>query len=120
VFSLGQEFKLLDEIAGEHTFPEFVDVDRDGIYEVKCQDWTFAYWETSFAESPAPEIILRYRNGKYVLAADLMKRPAKSPYDLEKEIVSLRKQFGGPERALNQDKRWSGNGGVPPVLWAFR
>jgi hypothetical protein len=74
IFSLGKKLKLLDVIYGEHSYFEFKDLDGDGRYEAIGRDWTFAYWSASFAESPAPEVILRWKNGKYRLAGDLMKK----------------------------------------------
>jgi hypothetical protein len=60
----------------------FEDVDHDGLPEFVGADWTFAYWHECFADSPAPRIILRYKDGRYVLAADLMCKPAPSAAEL--------------------------------------
>jgi hypothetical protein len=43
---------------------------------------TFAYWRTSYADSPAPQVMLRYRDGIYRMAADLMRKPAPAPTEL--------------------------------------
>lgn len=75
VFSIGDKFRFIAKIEGEHGFFGFKDLDKDGVPEFIGADWAFAYWNASFAGSPAPEIILRYQNGRYVLANDLMKKP---------------------------------------------
>lgn len=46
--------------------------EHNGKVDFVINDWTFAYWKASFAESPAPQIILRYQPGGYKLATDLM------------------------------------------------
>ena len=51
-------------------------------------DWTWAYWPSSFASSPAPEIILRYEQGKYILALELMRRPPKT----KEEFAQVKRQ----------------------------
>lgn len=75
VFSIGDTFRFIDKIEGEHGFVGFKDLDGDGIQEFLGYDWAFAYWNASFAGSPAPEVILRYKDGMYALASDLMKKP---------------------------------------------
>lgn len=82
IFSLGKDLKLIDTIFGEHSYFNFKDLDGDGKYEAIGRDWVFAYWAESFAGSPAPEVILRWKNGKYRLACDLMKKPPPLEKDL--------------------------------------
>ena len=63
---------------------------------------TYAYRWTSFADSPAPELLLRYDldNG-FTLANDLMKKPAPSP-----------KKFMQMTDAMRADAGWKS--GSPP------
>jgi len=119
IFSLGPDFKRIAKIEGGHSGIEFKDFNGDGIYELVAGDWTFAYWETVFSDSPAPEIILRYKDGRYVLATDLMKKAPPSHENLEKKLIQIRNEFGGPEAAPNQNPKWSQRGGVPAALWAY-
>lgn len=104
VFSVGDELRLLDVIKTQHGCRGFKDVDGDGVLELEGFDWTFAYWMISFADSPAPKIILAYRDGKYRLAPDLMRT---DPPD------------EGAERTLAESIRQHGDwakGEVPPPL----
>lgn len=88
----------------------FEDADGDGRVECFGRDWTFAYWETSFAGSPAPEIVLRFRSGRFVLADDLMRTPA----PLEAELAAMTDRIlHGAENA----GQWNA-GAVPPDYWA--
>jgi len=95
IFSLGKKLKLLDVLNGEHSDFEFKDLDGDGKYEAIGRDWTFAYWGTAFAGSPAPVVILRWKNGKYRVAGELMKRKydrdevLKTVDDFENDILPV-------------------------------
>jgi hypothetical protein len=81
IFEMSADFKLIATIAGEHSHPCFKDFEEDGKYEIIVNDWTYQYWPGSFADSPAPEVILHWNGHEYVVAYDLMKRPA--PYHNE-------------------------------------
>ena len=78
VFSIGEEFRFVDKIEGEHGFYGFEDLDADGIPEFILYDWAFAYWKASFAGSPAPRVVLSFRDGQYRVNYDLMRREAVS------------------------------------------
>lgn len=54
---------LIQKIELEHSWPDFQDVDKDGVLELLLSDWTFAYWRIPFAQSPAPQVTLGF-NGK--------------------------------------------------------
>lgn len=111
VLQLGKEFHRVAALnAQDSDGAHFEDLDHDGKYEFVANDWTFAYWRTSFAESPAPRIILRPKtvgdgNVEYVLARDLMQKPAPTQEQLDHTIAEIK-----GEPAWNQH--------VPPALWA--
>jgi hypothetical protein len=72
VFELGDVFRQVATIEAEHGDVQFEDLDGNNIPVVQLQDWHYAYMLTSFAGSPAPAIILRYADGRYEIAPDLM------------------------------------------------
>jgi len=88
IYSLGKRLELINTLQGLHSYFKFRDLDGDGKYEAIGRDWTFGYWNASFAGSPAPEIILQWKDRKYRLAKDLMKKPPN-----EKELQKLAKEF---------------------------
>jgi len=105
VFEIGKHFRKIAKLdAGHGDLSHFEDLNGDNRLEFITADWTFAYWRAPFAQSPAPEIILTFRNSTYQLAADLMCKPqpnAKEIEDKAREIqsdASLRK--GHPPVAL--------------------
>ena len=110
IFSLGEELKKIAEIEGVDSSFEFKDFEGDGLYELVGRDWTFAYWETSFANSPAPQVVLRYQHGKYALATDIMKKQPPDKKELEAKIVELRDKFANVG-ALDDE--------APSELWEY-
>lgn len=112
IFEIGKRFRLVDTINARHSEQTtFRDLRGDGTLEVVMNDWTFAYWNTSFADSPAPQVILRYRAPKYVPDLELMRKPAPTAAELVAQADALRSEFK-PEDDFNGNKRWK----VPPAL----
>ncbi len=89
VFELGVPIKLLAEVDGMFTAPQFEDLDGDSLPEIILVDWTFEGWPGSFATSPTPKVILRWKNGKFIPDERLMKIPAPSIEDLKREAESI-------------------------------
>ena len=116
VFELGDTFREIAAIkADDSDGANFVDLDHDGRYEFEGNDWAFAYWSASFMASPAPRIVLKYRGGRFRLAADLMSKPVPSP-----------EEFARTVRQVKTDGDWGGRGpdwlcdqecGIPVSLW---
>lgn len=132
IFGLGDEVKLMDTLETGHSEGRFEDIDQDGIPEFIANDWTFAYWNTSFASSPAPAIILKFKNGKYRLAGDLMRKPPPSLEDRKKMLDQIRADIAEintmieEERASNPNAEtptylgWIRNGVIiPPSAWGY-
>jgi len=72
VFELNNDVSEVGRINAEDSTICRFQEEPSGKVDFVINDWTFAYWKTSFAESPAPQIILRYQPGGYKLATDLM------------------------------------------------
>jgi hypothetical protein len=83
LFAIGSEFRLIQTIdAGHSDSIDFENLDDDPALEFQMEDWTFAYWQTSFADSPAPVVIMKYQGQRYRMALDLMREPGFSPVEL--------------------------------------
>jgi hypothetical protein len=91
VYSLGDKPQLFDVLNGGLGGFKFADLDRDGKYEAIGNDDTFAYWSTSFAESPFPEIILTPGHKGFECAIDLMKLPPPNKSNLGKMAAECKK-----------------------------
>lgn len=74
---------------GLHGGGDFADLDGDGILEYTTDDWTFAYWHVPYVASPSPNVILRFRGDRYVVAGDLMRRPPPPPAELAAAAEAL-------------------------------
>lgn len=100
VFELGSERlrKVTTIDAEDSDGSRFADVDHDGRAEFLTNDWTFAYWHTGFMQSPAPDVILRFRNGKFRLALDLMRKPTPNDKDLAAEAKKVARNWDTSEQ----------------------
>lgn len=108
VFEIGQKFKKIATLDAAHSDgAHFEDIRGDKKLVFVVNDWTFAYWNTSFAGSPAHKIILEFKDDKYTLAGDLMRKPIPTQKALADKIKTIRK-----------DDSWKE--GHPPVeLWSY-
>lgn len=97
----------------------FVDLDGDGRLELETHDWSFAGWRASFADSPAPRVVLRSVRGAFRPAWKLMQRAAPSVVVLRTRAAHLRRTQSEPTPALWEtmlDLIYSGH---PRVAWRF-
>jgi hypothetical protein len=83
---------------------QFEDLNNDGVYEISTKEDVFTYWHTSFAASPAPDVVLSFRDGKYKADPKYMRKSA--PTDAE-----IKTQAGSVES-------WSSAQG-PEVAWEY-
>ena len=106
-FELNEETGVLPlgKLEGLHCDFVFDDIDRDGCWEAIGWDWMFAYWNTCFAGSPAPEVVMRYYMGRFVVATDLMRKPPPGEGDLAEKIRRV--------RLAPEDGDWESS--IPPV-----
>jgi len=111
VLEIGDGCRLVAQIDGRHSTPVFRDLDNDSIPEVLVNDWTFAYWPTCFATSPAPRVVLRWSGREYQVAADLMwsPAPADGEFAARAALVCDSPHWG---------KRYSRNG-IPMDLFSY-
>lgn len=89
------------------------DVNNDGIDELAGYDSTFDYWNASYADSQAPEIILSFNPGKksFDLNTSLMKKPAPSQEELREKFEEI-----------ESDKDMNSRGnieGFPSPMWGY-
>jgi hypothetical protein len=108
VYELGPSFREVASIdAGHGDFSHFANLDHGNSLEFVTADWTFAYWRTGFAQSPAPQVILRFKEGAYGLAIDLMRKSKPTQETLTAEA-----------RKVRSDPSWTQKE-QPPALWDY-
>ena len=93
IFELGDTFHEVAALAAAHGEVEFIDLDGDGVPEVKIQDWSYAYVFASFAGSYAPEVILRFAGDHYVIAPELMETPALTEEELADKAAEIQAAY---------------------------
>jgi len=64
-------------------------------FAVKSVDWGFSYWNISFADSPAPEVVLVFdlNSGKWVPDFNAMRKPAPSIDVLQRRASEARREI---------------------------
>ena len=62
-----------------HGGASFVHIDADPAMALVVPDWSFASWETSFARSPAPRMVLKFDGASWRPSAELMRAPPEVP-----------------------------------------
>lgn len=93
IFELGRKFRPISHIEGGNFHPYFEDLDKDGIPEIRVTDDFLAEIFSSFASSATADVVLRYSEGTYKVATDLMKQPAPHPSSLDRKIRSWQEDF---------------------------
>jgi len=98
IFELEPDFKLLATLDDRDTeFAYFADLDRNKHYYYLAEDWTFAYWQGSFASSPFHSVILHHVNdsngGGFHLAIDKMRTPAPTPKQWKKTLSDVQHEL---------------------------
>lgn len=89
IFELGERFEVIE--IHSHDFPIiFKELDDRPGLEIEILDTNFLYWKTAFASSPAPRVILRYDQGTYWVATDLMEGPPMSRRALLQHAKKIR------------------------------
>lgn len=97
IFSLGPNFKKLAKIETGNDSIEFIDIGGDGSVEGIGVEDTFSNWNFSSATSPRIKVILRIKDGKLRLAADLMKAPAPTATYMKKIIAETKTAMQPPK-----------------------
>lgn len=69
----------------------FEDLNHDGHMEIMVPDETFDLWHCCGANDVFPTVILRYQNGAYRPATDLMRKPPPSAKDLQEMAAKVGK-----------------------------
>lgn len=75
IFELGKRFKKILDIFNSDFRLELVDLNGDGLPEIRYEDGSLANRFTSFADSPHGVVVLKYSGGKFALAEEFMRQP---------------------------------------------
>lgn len=93
VFRLGEKCELLAEVDGVHTNPVFRPDGENRPWLVSLRDWgSLDYWPQGFAAAHAPEVLLEWRQTRYVVAHARMRKPAPPALELEKLADKVRSE----------------------------
>jgi hypothetical protein len=117
IFEIGLTFKKLGTIDAKFgdSGPHFVHLDKDSKtpgLAIQIHDWTFANWNTDFADSPAPKVMLRFSDNAYRMSPDLMR--ALTPPDSNREASAAAVRNYAPSA---KGGAWP-HAEVTPQLWS--
>jgi len=93
VFELRDSLPVHQLVAGDHA-ALFKQMDDRPALEVELSDDNYAYWRSSFIDSAAPKVVLRYRAQAYEIAPDLMRAPPPSQADMAQWAEESRADYG--------------------------
>ncbi len=89
VFAFEPFFRRLAVIPTLDAGARFEDLDGKPGLEVITADMTFAYWNTYYAASPKPRVVLAWTGADYVAAPELMAAPPPSPEALASQAAEI-------------------------------
>jgi hypothetical protein len=119
IFQIGSEFRTLGvirELDGDHATPHFVRLEPGKGVQIVLHDWTFAGWHANWGDSPAPLVILEYRDGRFRPAPSLMFQPAPPRARLNSRANRIRLE-AMTENFSDSAPQWPG-ATIPPAMWA--
>lgn len=90
---LGERARVAAEVDGDNVPVNVVGRAPGGGLRLETADNTFAYWLTSFADSPLPSITLEFRKGELRPAPELMRKRPPSLAKLQKDAREVRRQI---------------------------
>jgi len=115
VVELGAQFREVQKIELENSdLANFSRSNRAASYQLTTNDWAFQYWRTSFADSPAPKVILKFRDGQFRLAFDAMRTAAPADQRLAAMLHAVKTD---PDWHANAPADCAMDCGVPVALW---
>ena len=103
IFALAPEVRQLAVLETGDAGARFVDLDASPGLEIESNDMSFAYWMTSFAQSPAPRVVWRWDGQAYVAAPALMAAPAPSDAELARQAAGIASADGWGGTDWNPD-----------------
>jgi hypothetical protein len=71
VFQLEPEVRLLQSFSGGDTKASPVDINGDGVFEIRTYDTSFVSWPSGFAGSPFPQIIYSWTGSQFEMDVSL-------------------------------------------------
>ena len=92
-FELGDDFKVVPALDTGDATTVAIGKMPDGSLKLATGDASFAYWNTSFAGSPIPEVILSFRDGAFRSDAKLMAKPAPALAKLKAAAAAFRRKM---------------------------
>lgn len=132
VFQLEPTFMPIMRLETFDSDVEFGNLDKDSALELTLLDFTFRYWNTSFAFSPAPKVIIDWDQNVPIVSETLMRTPPPAQEYLDQSANEIRRRMKSSNELQPElwgtmlDLIYSGNGDLAfeffesawPTEWA--
>jgi hypothetical protein len=115
-FELGPTLKEVPALDTQSSQLVAIGKNPNGGLRFATYDQAFAYWLTSFAESPSPRVVLEFRNGGLIPNFDLMRKAAPTPLKLKAMAAAKRAEMN-LEPYTGVHDIGPGDGYSGPVFW---
>jgi hypothetical protein len=106
LFACSRVFRQIAHIESFGKFPSFRDIDGNGIPELTASDDAFYHFPSPRDGSPMPTLILRWQNGRYVAARNLMAKAPPAKEELE-AIAARWRSASDPEEVAEASDKFS-------------
>ena len=92
ILSLGDKFEASPPLDIDSAGVSLFKLPHDNSYGLETTDGTFSYWWTSFADSPQPELVLRYDRAsrRFRFVRELMRKPPLTRDQLDASAEQIR------------------------------
>ena len=117
VVELGETPRLLAAVDAADSEVEVRDADGDGVPELWLHDFAFAYWNTSFAGSPAPRVALAWDGEAFSPSERHMRLPPLAPDTLAALAETVRADPAWARQTFPPEAYW---GTLLDLLYAGR
>lgn len=106
VISLGDTPEHIATINAADSEVRLADLDGDGRAEFELNDFAYAYWNTSFAGSPAPRVVLAWEGQEFAPSQQHMRTGPLPQANLELAIRSVRLADSWRLRRFPPEEYW--------------
>jgi hypothetical protein len=114
-YQLGKKISQIESPAGGDSIVIFGDFRGNGQLRAVAYDTSYGYWNACFADSPAPLVVLEFKNGDWRLAIDDMKVQEFAPKMVADALAKCQADIAS---ATKERKLASEEFSIEPSIWS--
>lgn len=117
ILALGKTVQQLGYIEAGDSDLQIQAVKGSKVPALVFNDWSFAYWNSAYADSPAPEVALQWKDGAFRVSQPLMRDPPPSDAQFQEKIKQVKAEFQAGE--YDSAHELGTETVVPPEMWEY-